>query len=854
MLRRIGAEEGGEFKAIASGTLPSGRPVIVNADGTVSVVAETTVTESAGTPVEWSAEVIRYTSAAYDANAQKVVVAYYNFGDSGHGYAAVGTVSGTTISFGTPVEFENAEIRYTAISYDTSSQKVLITYQDIGNSNYGTAIVGTVSGTSISFGTATVFKSAATSWQESVYDPDSQKVIIAFSVSSSQPQAAVATISGTSVSFGSLTSFGGTSDSVLAMAYDTNADRVVIAYRDGSNTYSNAVVGTVSGTSISFGTEVAFSGAGTEEGIGIAYDSDNQKIVIGFTASDVAKGIVGTVSGTSISFGTAVNFNSGNTAFKIRAVYDSNAQKVVFFFRGAASTYYGQAVSGTVSGTSISFGSVTTFQSSRTEEIAAVYDANAQKSVVVYRDYAQSRGDAVVFTTGSVSQNLTSENYIGMSRGTAFQTGSDTSVGSETQFITNMGNEISEGVFDPDSNKVILAYSDQDNSVRGTAIVGTVSGTSISFGTPAVYNTSETTHIGITYDTTNDKVVIVYRDGTSNNNYGNAIVGTVSGTDISFGTAAVYNTATSHNNSAVFDSNTGKVVIAFRDNSNNNVTSRVATVSGTSISFGTAVQVDANGNEVAAVFDSNSNKVVVVYKDVANSNYGTARVGTVSGTDISFGTEAVFNSGSTGDIHCTFDSSNNKVVIAYKDGGDSDKGNVVVGTISGTDISFGSEVTFHDASTNGMDNVVYNSNLQKLFFFYRDSSAVGKFVSGTISGTAVSSISSETTYHNASTSVPFQIYDGSSTNIVAAYRDSGDSNKGKAVVVKPDDRATTRAELADGSSASVDIIGSVSDNQIGLTAGQQYFVQNDGTISETADSPSVLAGTAISATKLLVKT
>ena len=40
MLKRIGAEENGEFKAIASGTLPSGKPVIVNADGTVSVVAE----------------------------------------------------------------------------------------------------------------------------------------------------------------------------------------------------------------------------------------------------------------------------------------------------------------------------------------------------------------------------------------------------------------------------------------------------------------------------------------------------------------------------------------------------------------------------------------------------------------------------------------------------------------------------------------------------------------------------------------------------------------------------------------------------------------------------------------------
>ncbi len=64
----------------------------------------------------------------------------------------------------------------------------------------------------------------------------------------------------------------------------------------------------------------------------------------------------------------------------------------------------------------------------------------------------------------------------------------------------------------------------------------------------------------------------------------------------------------------------------------------------------------------------------------------------------------------------------------------------------------------------------------------------------------------------------------------------------------------TRGEVADGGNASVDIIGSVSTNQSSLTAGQQYFVQNDGTISTTADSPSVLAGTAISATELVVKT
>jgi hypothetical protein len=38
-----------------------------------------------------------------------------------------------------------------------------------------------------------------------------------------------------------------------------------------------------------------------------------------------------------------------------------------------------------------------------------------------------------------------------------------------------------------------------------------------------------------------------------------------------------------------------------------------------------------------------------------------------------------------------------------------------------------------------------------------------------------------------------------------------------------------------------------------FTAGQQYFVQTDGTLGLTAADPSVIAGTAISATEIIVK-
>ena len=38
-------------------------------------------------------------------------------------------------------------------------------------------------------------------------------------------------------------------------------------------------------------------------------------------------------------------------------------------------------------------------------------------------------------------------------------------------------------------------------------------------------------------------------------------------------------------------------------------------------------------------------------------------------------------------------------------------------------------------------------------------------------------------------------------------------------------------------------MGAVDDAQSSLTPGQSYYVQNDGTLSTSADSPSVFAGT-----------
>ena len=208
----------------------------------------------------------------------------------------------------------------------------------------------------------------------------------------------------------------------------------------------------------------------------------------------------------------------------------------------------------------------------------------------------------------------------------------------------------------------------------------------------------------------------------------------------------------------------------------------------------------ADSTTISSASGGNS-KVVITYRDNGNSNYGTAIVGTVSGTSISFGTAVVFNATTTTETSCVFNSALSTFVVTYEDYASGEHGKVVVGTVSGTGISFGSASVFENA------NIEYLTST----------------------------------------------FDSNSNRVVLAYKDSPNSQYGTAVVVRNAGVYPVTVQVASGDNAVIDIGSAISTNQSGLTAGQQYFVQADGTLGLTAGSPSVIAGTAVSATDIIVK-
>jgi hypothetical protein len=414
--------------------------------------------------------------------------------------------------------------------------------------------------------------------------------------------------------------------------------------------------------------------------------------------------------------------------------------------------------------------------------------------------------------------------------------------------------------YDTTNDKVVIVYQDTGNSGYGTAVVGTVSGKAISFGTPVVFESAATTYNVAAFDSTNDKVVVAYRDE-GNSNYGTAIVGTVSGTSISFGSAVVFESARADYITIAYDVNAQKAVIAYRDFSNSLYgTAIVGTVSGTSISFGTAVVFEsAYSNMPVITYEGNAQKVVIAYSDADNSNYGTAIVGTVSGTSISFGTAAVFESATTQYIGIGFDSTANKVIVAYSDDGNSGYVTAVVGTVSGTGISFGTPVVV--ASNNSQyATVTYNSASNTTFVSWMSitNSNYGAYALGTVSGTSIS-FSSSAFFASAHSSYQAAVYDPDQEAVVIAYTDQGNSSYGTAIAYQDfSSNANSFIGFAEEDAtanglATIQLGGSVNDKQTSLTAGQTYFVQTDGTIGTTADSPSVTAGTAVSSTEILVK-
>jgi hypothetical protein len=192
-----------------------------------------------------------------------------------------------------------------------------------------------------------------------------------------------------------------------------------------------------------------------------------------------------------------------------------------------------------------------------------------------------------------------------------------------------------------DSTKAVVAFMDESNNYYGTAVALSVSGSTVTVGTPFVFRSASVQYISAT-KLDNTKVLLAYQDG-GNFSYGTAIVLSVSGTTITAGTAVVFRSGTNlYNSATTLDSS--KVLVAYGGNSGF-ATAVILSVSGTTITVGTAVVFESASPSSISTTTLDNTKVLVVYnKDIndPSKHYGKNSVLVISGTTITVQGSIIF--------------------------------------------------------------------------------------------------------------------------------------------------------------------------------------------------------------------
>lgn len=380
---------------VASGTISSGEVVALNSDGTVSAVASDGIPQEVGSSVVFESASTSGKGVAYDPVNNKVIICYRDDGNSNYVTSVVGTVSGTDISFGAPQVIHSVSSNYiTATALPTGS--VVVTYAITTSSYASPGRVGTISGSSITWGSATNFADA---YDRTVaYDPPSGKLVVMFRETSANGKACLGTVNGTSITWTAPQQFD-TPVIPGGIASDTVNKKLIFTYRQYLVNQGRVMLVEVQGNkAFNFYPYLTFASDRPNQ-MGAVYDTPSGNVAITWQRAADSNGYARTVSisGTSISLGTIVSFASNIT--NIVTSYSSLGNKIVLAYSDITSVE-GKVITGAVSGTSISFGTAAVFVDADpdgTAGFASAYVGNA-KSVIAYTDYSDNQyGKAFVF-------------------------------------------------------------------------------------------------------------------------------------------------------------------------------------------------------------------------------------------------------------------------------------------------------------------------------------------------------------------------------------------------------------------------------------------------------------------------
>jgi hypothetical protein len=215
-----------------------------------------------------------------------------------------------------------------------------------------------------------------------------------------------------------------------------------------------------------------------------------------------------------------------------------------------------------------------------------------------------------------------------------------------------------------------------------------------------------------------NKFIFLYND-LSNSLYKSVVVGTISNNTITYGSVQSYDTNSADTEAAFNPAVAGEFVVVYRSTGAQNAKLKVGTISGTSVSFSTEYTYNTYDSYYADVkFDPSGNGKFIISCWIAPTTPGSSQlvVGTMTEGVPSFGTAVTFKNDRTLFTSLAFDpDSSGKFVVGYIGGYGGEHTNenpganycaARAGVISGTSVVLGSEAVF---------SVDQNSDVKVLF-------------------------------------------------------------------------------------------------------------------------------------------
>lgn len=330
-----------------------------------------------------------------------------------------------------------------------------------------------------------------------------------------------------------------------------------------------------------------------------------------------------------------------------------------------------------------------------------------------------------------------------------------------------------------DSSRVLVAYRQSTSKQTGIAVVLKIIDGEIIFGAYTVFKSGSLEDISATaIDST--RVVVAYRDS-ANLEVGTAVVLTIDDGDITVGTSVIFETAhASYVIATTLDAN--KVLVAYRVNGTIGfVKAIILTLNGDIITKGTPVAVNNSNIGQLSATKIDFSTVLVAYSDSDNSLYGTAVVLKINDSDIAVGTEKVINNSNTDQISATTIDLT-RVLVAYRDVENSNRGTAVILTINGDRIETGTPSVFNNTRVYYIDSVTLDENRVLLTYQNTVYSQAGTAVVLTVKGNVIT------------TELPMFFNDNNTTQIssttlvsdrvVVVYRDAGTNYAGSTTLLK----------------------------------------------------------------------